>query len=48
MHCDMLKIQDGVAIVEKLNWFESVMLSTRKKTFFFKIFHKSDSLYNIK
>ena len=20
MHCDMLKIQDGVAIVEKLNW----------------------------
>ena len=20
MHCDMIKIQDGVAIVEKLNW----------------------------
>ena len=20
MHCDMFKIQDGVAIVEKLNW----------------------------
>ena len=20
MHCDMLKIQDGVGIVEKLNW----------------------------
>ena len=23
MHCDMLKIQDGVAIVEKLNYYDN-------------------------
>ena len=30
MHCDMLKIQDGGAIVEKVNWSEHIEMIQRK------------------
>ena len=38
MHCDMLKIQDGGAIVEKLNWYNNDVINN-----FVKATHSSTS-----